>query len=61
MAHELAGDPFDAANPLLRTGRTAKVGQLLSPIAPPNILCVGLNYMRHYEEGAKKRGIALPE
>ena len=27
---------------------------------PPDILCIGLNYMRHYEEGAKKRGIPLP-
>jgi len=43
-----------------RTGKTAKIGQLLSPILPPNILCIGLNYTKHYEEGAKKRGIALP-
>jgi hypothetical protein len=57
----LAGDPLaDPPIPFTRTGRIAKIDQLLSPIAPPNILCIGLNYMKHYEEGAKKRGIALP-
>jgi 2-keto-4-pentenoate hydratase/2-oxohepta-3-ene-1,7-dioic acid hydratase in catechol pathway len=57
----LAGDPLaDPPIPFTRTGRIATIDQLLSPIAPPNILCIGLNYMKHYEEGAKKRGIALP-
>ena len=27
---------------------------------PADIFCIGLNYMKHYEESAKKRGIALP-
>jgi hypothetical protein len=38
-----------------------QVSRLLSPIVPPDILCVGLKkYMRHYEDDAKKRGIARP-
>jgi len=37
------------------------VTKLLTPVAPTNILCVGLNYMRHWEEGAKQRGVSLPE
>ena len=38
---------------------TAVVGQLLAPtpVHPaPAVWCVGLNYMKHWEEGAKKRG-----
>ena len=56
----LAGDPLGGA-PLSRTGRVARVERLLAPVSPPDILCVGLNYLRHYEEGAKKRGVPLPE
>lgn len=37
------------------------MSKLLTPVEPTNILCVGLNYMRHWEEGAKKRGQELPE
>lgn len=60
-AEVLTGDPVaDPPVPFARTGRTATVGRLLTPIAPPNILCIGLNYMKHWEEGAKMRGIALP-
>lgn len=33
------------------TDRRADVHKLLSPIAPPNIFCIGLNYRRHAEEG----------
>jgi 2-keto-4-pentenoate hydratase/2-oxohepta-3-ene-1,7-dioic acid hydratase in catechol pathway len=55
----LKGDPLQQV-PFERSDRVAKVGRLLTPILAPNILCIGLNYMRHYEEGAKKRGIALP-
>ena len=55
----LRGDPLTGL-PLCHTAKTAKIGRLLSPILPPNILCVGLNYMKHWEESAKKRGIALP-
>jgi 2-keto-4-pentenoate hydratase/2-oxohepta-3-ene-1,7-dioic acid hydratase in catechol pathway len=32
------------------TGKTAHIGRLLTPIDPPNILAVGLNYGRHAEE-----------
>jgi 2-keto-4-pentenoate hydratase/2-oxohepta-3-ene-1,7-dioic acid hydratase in catechol pathway len=32
------------------TGQTARIGRLLSPLDPPNILAVGLNYGRHAEE-----------
>lgn len=46
---------------LVRSDTTAEISRLLSPVAPTNILCVGLNYMRHWEEGAKKRGVACPE
>jgi len=38
-----------------------KVQKLLSPINPCNIFLIGLNYLKHYEEGAKKRGIPLPD
>jgi 2-keto-4-pentenoate hydratase/2-oxohepta-3-ene-1,7-dioic acid hydratase in catechol pathway len=33
------------------TGVKATVGKLLAPIVPSNILCIGLNYRRHAEEG----------
>jgi 2-keto-4-pentenoate hydratase/2-oxohepta-3-ene-1,7-dioic acid hydratase in catechol pathway len=39
------------------TGKTAGVGRLLSPLDPPNMLAVGLNYGRHAEE----TGIRRPE
>jgi len=58
VATVLDGDVFEG---LTRSDTTAKVQRLLTPVAPTNILCVGLNYMRHWEEGAKKRGVALPE
>ena len=33
------------------TGRPAEVQKLLSPIAPTDILCIGLNNRKHAEEG----------
>jgi 2-keto-4-pentenoate hydratase/2-oxohepta-3-ene-1,7-dioic acid hydratase in catechol pathway len=39
------------------TGRPAKVGKLLAPIVPTNLLCIGLNYRRHAEEG----GVPIPK
>ena len=33
------------------TGVKATVAKLLAPIVPSNILCIGLNYRRHAEEG----------
>ena len=56
----LAGDPLKGV-PFSKAGRVARVERLLAPVAPPDILCIGLNYLRHYEEGAKKRGVPLPE
>jgi 2-keto-4-pentenoate hydratase/2-oxohepta-3-ene-1,7-dioic acid hydratase in catechol pathway len=53
-AHAFDGDPFVGLRP---TGETLSVAKLLAPIAPPNILCIGLNYRRHAEES----GMALPE
>ena len=39
---------------LRRTGEYRYVAILLSPIVPRDIFCIGLNYMRHYEELSKK-------
>ena len=47
-AVELAGDIF---GPMKPTGRPAQVKKLLAPIEPANLLCIGLNYRRHAEEG----------
>ena len=44
-----------------RTGEVRLVEQLLAPVVPTQIFCIGLNYMKHYNESAKKRGIPLPE
>lgn len=56
----LSGSIFEPSK-LVRTGQTKTIKKLLSPIDPPNIFCIGLNYMKHYEESAKKRGIPLPD
>ncbi len=39
------------------TGEPADVAKLLAPIVPVDILCIGLNYRRHAEEGKQ----AIPE
>ncbi len=39
------------------TGEVATVGKLLAPVQPTAILCIGLNYRKHAEEG----GAAIPE
>ncbi|BBO33718.1 fumarylacetoacetate hydrolase family protein [Lacipirellula parvula] len=36
------------------TGRDATVKKLLAPIEPPVVYCIGLNYVRHAEEGGLK-------
>ena len=36
------------------TGETARVEKLLAPVTPWAILCIGLNYRRHAEEGGAK-------
>jgi len=46
------------------SGLKAEVGQVLAPIPldpAPAVWCIGLNYMKHWEEGAKKRGQPLPK
>jgi glutathione S-transferase len=57
----LVGDP--ATTPIEdmhRTGTCCDVAEILMPVEPPNVHCVGLNYLKHFEEGAKKRGVAMP-
>jgi 2-keto-4-pentenoate hydratase/2-oxohepta-3-ene-1,7-dioic acid hydratase in catechol pathway len=44
----LEGDIFGACRD---TGVEAKVARWLCPVAPADILCIGLNYRRHAEEG----------
>jgi len=39
------------------TGQTADVAKMLAPIEPRDILCIGLNYRKHAEEGKQ----AIPE
>ena len=43
----------------LEAGPTMAIKQLLSPIAPTNCFCIGLNYAAHAAEGARKRGVEL--
>lgn len=52
----LAGDPLAPDGPQLGT-EVVVLGKLLAPVAPPNILGIGLNYRRHAEE----MGRALPQ
>ncbi|MFH1571001.1 MAG: fumarylacetoacetate hydrolase family protein [Gemmatimonadota bacterium] len=53
-ARILEGDPFSGPVP----GRgTAPVARLLTPVEPPNIFCIGLNYRAH----AAESGIPIPE
>lgn len=35
------------------TGKAAQVTQILTPVEPRDILCIGLNYRKHAEEGGK--------
>jgi len=49
----LAGDLFGA---LVPTGEPAAVEQILAPLEPRAILCIGLNYRRH----AAETGAAIP-
>jgi 2-keto-4-pentenoate hydratase/2-oxohepta-3-ene-1,7-dioic acid hydratase in catechol pathway len=39
------------------TGEAAEVSKLLAPIEPRDVLCIGLNYRKHAEEGKQ----AIPE
>jgi 2-keto-4-pentenoate hydratase/2-oxohepta-3-ene-1,7-dioic acid hydratase in catechol pathway len=47
-AKEIAGDVFGHFEV---TDKTVVPHKLLAPVAPSNILCIGLNYRRHAEEG----------
>ncbi len=47
----VAGDIF---NKFTVSAKPVKVKRLLAPIAPFSILCIGLNYRRHAEEGNVK-------
>jgi 2-keto-4-pentenoate hydratase/2-oxohepta-3-ene-1,7-dioic acid hydratase in catechol pathway len=53
-ALEIAGDVF---GDFRVTDRVVRPGKLLAPVAPANILCIGLNYRKHAAEG----GHNLPE
>jgi 2-keto-4-pentenoate hydratase/2-oxohepta-3-ene-1,7-dioic acid hydratase in catechol pathway len=53
-ATRLQGDIF--AQPR-DTGEKAEIAKLLAPVAPVDVLCIGLNYRRHAEEGNQ----AIPE
>ena len=55
----LSGELLDGS--LVRTGDFAEVASLLAPLEPVDIFCIGINYLKHWEESAKKRGIPLPE
>lgn len=59
QATVLSGDPLQGS--LTRTNEKRTISKLLAPIVPTDIFCIGLNYMKHYEESAKKRGIPLPD
>jgi 2-keto-4-pentenoate hydratase/2-oxohepta-3-ene-1,7-dioic acid hydratase in catechol pathway len=47
-AKEIAGDIYGEFSV---TGQEAAVQKLLAPVAPSNLLCIGLNYCRHAAEG----------
>ncbi len=53
-ARVIAGDIFGQFQ---ATSEPARVSKLLAPVAPPVVLCIGLNYRRHAEEGKA----AIPE
>ena len=59
VANIVQGNIFDV-NTLKKTGKSRYIVKLLSPLIPKDIFCVGLNYMKHYEELSKKKGIKLP-
>ncbi len=49
-AREIAGDIFGGFSV---TDRVVKPGRLLAPVAPANLLAIGLNYRKHAEEGGR--------
>lgn len=58
QAELLKGSPDnDLFGNLSPTGESAKVKQLLAPLSPVNIYCIGLNYREH----ARETGSELPD
>jgi 2-keto-4-pentenoate hydratase/2-oxohepta-3-ene-1,7-dioic acid hydratase in catechol pathway len=49
-AREISGDLLGAFQV---TDRVVRPGKRLAPLAPTNILCIGLNYRKHAEEGGR--------
>jgi 2-keto-4-pentenoate hydratase/2-oxohepta-3-ene-1,7-dioic acid hydratase in catechol pathway len=49
-ARDIAGDIL---GDFRVTDRIVQPGKLLAPLMPANILCIGLNYRKHAEEGGK--------
>ena len=49
-AREIAGDILGRHQV---TDKIVKPGKILAPLAPPNILAIGLNYRKHAAEGGK--------
>ena len=47
-AFRIAGDIFGSFKV---TDQPAEIGKLLAPVAPTSLVCIGLNYRRHAEEG----------
>ncbi|HTQ30092.1 MAG TPA: fumarylacetoacetate hydrolase family protein [Opitutaceae bacterium] len=50
-AREITGDFF---GDFRVTDRAVKPGKLLAPVAPANLLCIGLNYRKHAAESGHK-------
>ncbi|MBW1982409.1 MAG: fumarylacetoacetate hydrolase family protein [Deltaproteobacteria bacterium] len=50
------GDPFEGLQPRGESLELSSV-QLLPPVSPPNVICLGLNYKRH----AREFGLPHPE
>lgn len=59
VAQVIEGNLFDV-NTIKPTGVSRYIAKLLAPLVPRDIFCIGLNYMKHYEELSKKKGIKLP-
>src|SRR5690606_11071636 len=53
-ALEIDGSIFDE---FVVTDRPARIAKLLAPVAPANILCIGLNYRHH----AREAGANVPD
>ena len=47
----LEGNPLKK---IIDTGEEVKINKLLAPIDPTDIICIGLNYRKHAEEGNSK-------